>query len=60
MTGQIVAIPVRPNVPVMKDDVLFQIDPAPLQYMVNPLMKAARMRFSGSSSILPFAQSGAL
>jgi multidrug resistance efflux pump len=37
VTGQIVAIPVRPNVPVKADDVLFQIDPAPFQYKVNQL-----------------------
>ena len=37
MTGQIVAIPVKPNMPVKKDDVLFQIDPAPFQYKVNQL-----------------------
>jgi multidrug resistance efflux pump len=37
VTGQIVAIPVKPNVPVKKDDVLFQIDPAPFQYKVNQL-----------------------
>jgi multidrug resistance efflux pump len=37
VTGQIVAIPVKPNVPVKKDDVLFQIDPAPFQYKVRQL-----------------------
>ncbi|TWC07188.1 multidrug resistance efflux pump [Bradyrhizobium macuxiense] len=37
VTGQIVAIPVKPNVPVKKDDVLFEIDPAPFQYKVNQL-----------------------
>src|ERR1700730_3070821 len=37
VTGQIVAIPVKPNVPVKKDDVLFQIDPAPFQYKVAQL-----------------------
>src|SRR5204863_3700464 len=37
VTGQIVTIPVKPNVPVKKDDVLFQIDPAPFQYKVNQL-----------------------
>jgi multidrug resistance efflux pump len=37
VTGQIVAIPVKPNVPVKKDDVLFQIDPAPFQYKVTQL-----------------------
>jgi multidrug resistance efflux pump len=34
VTGQIVAIPVKPNLPVKKDDVLFQIDAAPFQYKV--------------------------
>jgi multidrug resistance efflux pump len=29
VTGQIVAIPVKPNVPVKANDVLFKIDPAP-------------------------------
>jgi multidrug resistance efflux pump len=37
VTGQIVAIPVKPNVPVKKGDVLFQIDPAPFQYKVTQL-----------------------
>jgi multidrug resistance efflux pump len=37
VTGQIVAIPVNPNVPVKANDVLFQIDPAPFQYKVSQL-----------------------
>jgi multidrug resistance efflux pump len=37
VTGQIVAIPVKPNVPVRANDVLFQIDPAPFQYKVTQL-----------------------
>jgi multidrug resistance efflux pump len=37
VTGQIVAIPVKPNVPAKKNDVLFQIDPAPFQYKVSQL-----------------------
>jgi len=37
VTGQIVAIPVKPNVPVKMGDVLFQIDPAPFQYTVAQL-----------------------
>src|SRR6202795_3143357 len=37
VTGQIVAIPVKPNVPVKATDVLFQIDPAPFQYKVTQL-----------------------
>jgi multidrug resistance efflux pump len=37
VTGQIVAIPVKPNVPVKSNDVLFQIDPAPFQYKVAQL-----------------------
>src|SRR6267154_1884556 len=31
VTGQIVAIPVKPNLPVKVNDILFQIDPAPFQ-----------------------------
>src|SRR5437588_560691 len=37
VTGQIVTIPVKPNVPVKGNDVLFQIDPAPFQYKVAQL-----------------------
>jgi multidrug resistance efflux pump len=37
VTGQVVAIPVKPNVPVKANTVLFQIDPAPFQYKVNQL-----------------------
>ena len=37
VTGQIIAIPVRPNVPVKIGDVLFQIDRAPFQYKVAQL-----------------------
>jgi multidrug resistance efflux pump len=37
VTGQIVAIPVKPNVPVKANDVLFQIDPVPFQYKVSQL-----------------------
>jgi hypothetical protein len=37
VTGQIVAIPVKPNVPVKANDVLFQIDPAPFQSKVTQL-----------------------
>jgi multidrug resistance efflux pump len=47
VTGQIVAIPVKPNVPVKTGDVLFQIDPAPYQYKVAQLqasLAAARQQ----------------
>jgi multidrug resistance efflux pump len=37
VTGQIVAIPVKTNVPVKANDVLFQIEPAPFQYKVSQL-----------------------
>jgi multidrug resistance efflux pump len=37
VSGQIIAIPVKPNVPVKTGDVLFQIDPAPFQYKVRQL-----------------------
>jgi multidrug resistance efflux pump len=37
VTGQVVAIPVKPNVPVKAGDILFQIDPAPFRYKVAQL-----------------------
>jgi multidrug resistance efflux pump len=37
VTGQIIAIPVKPNVPVKANDVLFQIDASPFQYKVAQL-----------------------
>ena len=37
VTGQIVSIPVKTNVKVKANDVLFQIDPAPFQYKVSQL-----------------------
>jgi multidrug resistance efflux pump len=37
VTGQIVAIPVKPNVPLKANDVLFEIDPAPFRYKVTQL-----------------------
>jgi multidrug resistance efflux pump len=47
VTGQIVAIPVKTNVPVKTGDVLFQIDPAPFRYKVAQLqasLAAARQQ----------------
>lgn len=40
VSGEIIAIPVRPNAPVRAGDVLFQIDPAPFQYRVRQLEAA--------------------
>jgi multidrug resistance efflux pump len=37
VTGQVITIPVKPNVPVKMGDVLFQIDPSPFQYKVAQL-----------------------
>ncbi len=37
VTGQVIAIPVKPNVPVKSGDILFQLDPAPFQYKVAQL-----------------------
>jgi multidrug resistance efflux pump len=37
VTGQIISIPVKTNVLVKANDVLFQIDPAPFQYKVSQL-----------------------
>jgi multidrug resistance efflux pump len=33
--GQVISIPARPNVPLKKGDVLYEIDPAPYQYAVS-------------------------
>lgn len=47
VTGQVIAIPVKPNVPVKAGDLLFQIDPAPFQYKVSQLqasLAAARQQ----------------
>ncbi len=44
VTGQIIAIPVKTNVLVKVNDVLFQIDPAPFQYF-----RSTRRRFSTRS-----------
>jgi multidrug resistance efflux pump len=47
VTGQIVALPVKPNVPVKAGDVLFQIDPAPYKFKVTQLqasLAAARQQ----------------
>lgn len=40
VTGQVTEVPVSPNVPVKKGDVLFQIDPAPFQAQVDGLEAA--------------------
>jgi multidrug resistance efflux pump len=37
VSGQIIAIPVKPNVPVTIGEVLFQIDPAPFRYKVSQI-----------------------
>ena len=37
VTGQIIAIPVKPNVPVKTGDVLFQINPDPFRFKVKQL-----------------------
>ena len=34
VSGEVIAIPVKPNLPVRTGDVLFQIDPAPYHYKV--------------------------
>ena len=47
VSGQIVSIPVKPNVPVKSGDVLFQIDPSPFQYKASQLrasLAAARQQ----------------
>lgn len=37
VSGQVIAIPVKPNEPVKAGTVLFKIDPAPFEYKVNQL-----------------------
>ena len=37
VSGQVIAIPVKPNEPVKAGTVLFKIDPTPFQYKVNQL-----------------------
>jgi multidrug resistance efflux pump len=37
VSGQVIALPVKPNVPVKAGTTLFQIDPAPFQYKVDQL-----------------------
>jgi multidrug resistance efflux pump len=47
VTGQVIALPVRPNVPVKTGDVLFEIDPAPYRSKVAQLqasLAAARQQ----------------
>src|SRR2546421_11565794 len=51
VTGQIVAIPVKPNVPVKTGDVLFRIDPAPFQYKVAQLK--ASLTGAGAQAEIP-------
>jgi multidrug resistance efflux pump len=40
VSGQVTEIPVKPNVPVRADTVLFRIDPAPFRYKVSQLEAA--------------------
>src|SRR5437879_13851624 len=40
VSGQVVELPVKPNVPVKAGALLFQIDPAPYQYTVRQLEAA--------------------
>jgi multidrug resistance efflux pump len=47
VTGQVIALPVKPNVPMKTGDVLFQIDPTPYQSKVTQLqasLAAARQQ----------------
>ncbi|MCE2596263.1 HlyD family secretion protein [Motilimonas cestriensis] len=37
VTGQVIEVPVKPNVPVMKGDLLFKLDPTPFQSKVDSL-----------------------
>ena len=52
VTGEVIAIPVKPNVPVKLGEVLFQIDPAPFQYKVaqKPRNRAPNSRLIPKSA----------
>jgi multidrug resistance efflux pump len=40
VSGEVTAVPVKPNVPVKAGTVLFQIDPTPFRYKVTQLEAA--------------------
>lgn len=40
VTGEVIAIPVKPNVPIKAGTILFQLDPAPFRYKVEQLEAA--------------------
>ena len=50
VTGEVVAIPVKPNVLVKAGTVLFEIDPTPYRYKVSQLEASLARRSSRPSS----------
>ncbi|QIG91472.1 HlyD family secretion protein [Bradyrhizobium sp. 6(2017)] len=40
VSGEVIALPVKPNVPIKADEVLFEIDPTPFRYKVRQLEAA--------------------
>jgi RND family efflux transporter MFP subunit len=54
VAGQVIDVPVSPNVPVKVNDVLFRIDPVPFQSQVDALdaqLKFAQLRFEQMSEL---------
>ena len=54
VAGQVIDVPVSPNVPVTANDVLFRIDPVPFQSQVDALdaqLKFAQLRFEQMSEL---------
>ena len=57
VAGQVVEVPIRPNVPLKKEDVLFRIDPRPYQYALDA-MKAVLAESEQAVPQLKAAQAG--
>lgn len=55
VAGSVIEVPVKPNEPIRKDDVLFRIDPVPFQAAFDGLkaqLKLAELRHKQSSSLV--------
>lgn len=54
VTGRVIAVPVEPNIPLKKGDLLFKVDPRPFEYKVQELkakLKLAELRVSQSREL---------
>ena len=55
VAGEVIEVPVQPNVPLKKDDVLFRIDPTPYQAVLDGLkaqLRLAETRFEQSRQLV--------